>query len=309
MQDPSLHGALTHLCRLCLIPTAALLLLPGADALGQELPGSTGDSWREPLLPGSLNAHRLRCAAISDPSCAANRDCPVRLFRMTTGYLVEPVGVVDPDSASPGAENTALPANDGDGPGKMQVVAGNDNPYFDLRRPGDPGGVGYFRVQSQVQFLDNGKTGATLGLRAATPAGLEYDGLADGPTVVAPNLAWYYDLGDGAALHGFVGKNVRAAGGWTDNLGRNVEYGVAIHRPMPMPDGGVNRSLFLFVQALGRHRPEFLSDSHKSALWEVLPGIHYRLNENWWMSGGVIVPVGTSRSDLGLWQVTCSWQF
>ena len=63
---------------------------------------------------------------------------------------------------------------------------------------GDPGGVGYFRVQSQLQFLDTGKTGCTIGLRAATPAGVEYDGLQDGPTFVAPNLAWHYDLGDGA---------------------------------------------------------------------------------------------------------------
>jgi hypothetical protein len=287
---------------------AVVLLCTGAGVLGQELPRSTGDSWREPLLPGSLNAHRLRCAAISDASCASSRDCPVRLFRMTTGYVTEPVSVPDTDTPAP-ADSAALPANEGETSGKFQVVAGNDNPYFDIRRPGDPGGVGYFRVQSQLQFVDTGRTGCTLGLRAATPAGMEYDGLADGPTVVAPNLAWSYDLGDGTALHGFVGKNVRAGGGWTDNLGRSVEYGVAMQQPLPTPDGGVARNLFLFVQALGRHRPEFQNDLHKSALWEVLPGLHYRLNESWWMSGAVIVPVGTSRSDLGLWQITCSWQF
>jgi hypothetical protein len=156
----------------------------------------------------------------------------------------------------------------------MQVQAGNDNPFFDFRRPGDLGGVGYFKVHGQVQWLDTGKTGCTLGLQAAAPAGLEYDGVQDGPTMLAPNFGWYYDLGDGAALHGYVGKSVRATGGWSDNLGRNVEYGFAVHRPMPLPDGGVARRLFLFVQALGRHRPELLSETRRTALWEVLPGLH-----------------------------------
>src|SRR5439155_15762458 len=162
---------------------------------------------------------------------------PVRLFRMTTGYVLEPVGAVDSETSPPVPDQAILQASDGDGPSRLSIAAGSDNPYFDFRRPGDPGGVGYFRVQSQLQFLDTGKTGCTIGLRAATPAGLEYDGLQDGPTFVVPNLAWHYDLGDGAAIHGFVGKNVRAGGGWTDNLGRNVEYGIAVHRPMPTPDG------------------------------------------------------------------------
>jgi hypothetical protein len=219
------------------------------------------------------------------------------------------VGVIDTESFTPVPDQAAMPTSDGDGPSRLSVIAGNDNPYLDFRRPGDPGGVGYYRVQSQLQFLDTGRTGCTLGFRAATPAGVEYDGLQNGPTFVAPNLAWFYDLGDGAGLHGFVGKNVRAAGDWTDNLGRNVEYGFAVHRPVPTVDGSINRNLFLFVQALGRLRPDFLSESRRPAVWEVLPGLHYRLNDNWWMSGGVIVPVGTSRSDLGSWQVTCSWLF
>src|SRR5262249_51833873 len=137
-------------------------------------------------------------------------------------------------------------ASEADGPGKVQVVAGNDNPYLDFRRPGDPGGVGYFRIHSQVQFLDAGMMGCALGLRAATPAGLEFDGIRDGPTVVAPNLAWFFELGDGAALHCFVGKSVRAGSGWTDNLGRRVEYGLAMHHPVPLLDGSDNRNLFLF---------------------------------------------------------------
>src|SRR5437588_12474992 len=128
MEVPSLHRGFARVRHRMLLP-AAVLLCAGSGALGQELPGSTGDSWREPLLPGSLNAHRLRCAAISDASCAASRDCPVRLFRMPTGYLTEPIIVADPDSAAP-ADNAALPATEGESSGKLQVVAGNDNPYF-----------------------------------------------------------------------------------------------------------------------------------------------------------------------------------
>jgi hypothetical protein len=226
---------------------------------------------------------------------------------MTTGYLSGNVGAIDTDTFGP-VDDPTLPRADADGPGRMSVIAGNDNPYLDFRRPGDPGGVGYFRVNSQLQFIDSGRTGCTVGLRAATPAGLEFDGVQSGPTHVAPNFAWYYDLGDGAGLHGYVGKSVRAAGDWTDTLGRNVEYGLALHHPFPTPDGGISRNLFMFLEALGRVRPDTLSDSRRS-VWELLPGVHYRLSENWWMSGGLIVPVGSSRSDLGTWQVTCSWQF
>jgi hypothetical protein len=287
-----------------------VLLLSTAGAAGQELPQSTGDCWREPILPGSLNALRLRCVPLSEAGSTPSRDAPVRLFRMSTGYLVSPVGIDDSDQSAAAPSSTPIaPSTEADAFSRMQVVAGNDNPYLDFRRPGDPGGVGYLRLQSQMQVVDTGRSGCTLGFRAATPAGLEYDGLPDGPTVVAPNLGWYYDLGEGAGLHGFVGKSVRAGGGWTDSLGRNVEYGVAVHRPVPLLDGGDSRNLFLFVQALGRNRPDFSLDTRKSAQWEVLPGIHWRMNDTWWLSGGVIVPVGTSRSDLGLWQITCSLQF
>jgi hypothetical protein len=227
---------------------------------------------------------------------------------MTTGYLSGSVGFIDPDAAVCPDQAAVLPSDD-DGPSRISVIAGNDNPYLDFRRSGDPGGVGYFRVNSQLQFLDTGRTGCTLGLLAATPAGLEFDGAQSGPTYVAPNFAWYYDLGDGAGLHGFVGKSVRAAGDWTDNPWRNVQYGLAVHRPVPMPDGGAtNRNLFMFLEALGRVRPDSFSDTRRNA-WQVLPGLHYRLSDSWWMSGGLIVPVGSSRSDLGTWQVTCSWQF
>jgi hypothetical protein len=288
---------------------AILILLKVPNGSAQQPCSSLGDVWREPLLPGSLDPLRLRTGGCQANLQASSADARIRLFRMNAGYPVDPVGILDSDSPGSAPDQPRSPESEADLFSRISVAAGNDNPYFDFRRPGDPGGVGYFRVQSQLQFLDTGKTGCTLGLNAAGPAGLEYDGLQDGPTVVFPSLGWYYDLGDGAGLHGFVGKNVRAGGGWTDNLSSNVEFGFALHHPMPSLDGGINRNLFLFVQALGRHHPELANDPRRPSLWEVLPGVHYRLNDNWWMSGGVILPIGSSRSDLGLWQVTCSWQF
>ena len=292
--------------RLCLI---SMIVGPisATVASSQDVLRSCCDSWREPILPGSLNAFRLQATSGNDAADSLSRDSQVRLFHMTTGYLSGSVGFIDTDSQCEPDLATLTPS-DSDGPSRISVIAGNDNPYLDFRRPGDPGGVGYFRVNSQLQFLDNGRTGCTIGLLAATPAGLEFDGVQTGPTYVAPNFAWSYDLGDGAGLHGFVGKSVRAAGDWTDSLGRNVEYGLALHRPVPVPEGATNHNLFMFLEALGRVRPDNLGDSRRNVL-EVLPGLHYRLNENWWMSGGLIVPVGSTRSDLGTWQVTCSWQF
>lgn len=290
------------------IALAGLLLVSGL-AQAQGTASSITNTWREPLLPGALDRIGARFAPSSDvPASCSTRDCRVRLFRMSTGYLVNPVGLDDSDSSAPVRDQPALPASDNDPPGRLQVAAGNDNPFFDFRRPGDLGGVGYFKLHSQVQFLDTGRSACTLGLQAAAPAGLEYDGVQEGPTHVAPNLGWYYDLGDGSGIHGYVGKSVRAAGGWTDTLGRNVEYGLALQRPVPLPDGGVQRNLFMFVEALGRHRPEFGSEK-RSALWDILPGLHWRMSDNWWMSSGIMVPVGSQRSDTGQWRVTCSWQF
>src|SRR5262249_16017338 len=117
---------------------AAALLLSWGSALGQDLPRSTGDCWREPLLPGCLDALRLRCNATSENSPPITRD-NVRLFRMTTGYLADPVGVVDTDPPA-AFDQASLPGSDADGLGRVQVTAGNDNPYLDFRRPGDPGG-------------------------------------------------------------------------------------------------------------------------------------------------------------------------
>ena len=132
----------------------------------------------------------------SSPRPRANR---IQLFRIVPGFLSDPVGLDsdDPRDATPN-----------DGPDWLQVSMGNYNPYFDIRRPGDPGDVGYYKLHSQIQVFDTGATGLTVALQAVTPAGLDQDGVQDGPTVVSPALSLFHTLDDGTGIQGFIGKNM-----------------------------------------------------------------------------------------------------
>jgi len=192
----------------------------------------------------------------------------------------------------------------------IQVAVGNDNPFFDFRRPGDPGGVGYYRLHSQVQVLDNGTTSLAAGLRAVTPAGLDQDGVQNGPTVVSPSMSLYHQLDDGTGLQGFVSRNMHLQ---TANLNeqarRSVEYGVAVQRPLLETGPDNLGNFYIFVEALGRYRYE--DSTGTSAVWEMVPGLHWRMSENLWLSGGVMVPVNQANvsRDAHLWQLTCSFQF
>ena len=88
---------------------------------------------------------------------------------------------------------------------------GNDNPYFDFRRSNDPGGVGYTRVNTQVQLFDTSRTACSVGLQAVTPSGQEFDGLGDkfGTTAVTPGVSLFHMLDDDAtALQAYVGKHM-----------------------------------------------------------------------------------------------------
>ena len=86
-----------------------------------------------------------------------------QLFGITPGFLSDPVGLTDPNDPS-------TPADDS-GPDWLEVTAGNDNPFFDLRSPGDPGGVGFYKLHTQVQLFDSPHTGCTVAVQAVTPAG------------------------------------------------------------------------------------------------------------------------------------------
>jgi hypothetical protein len=284
---------------------ALVSVLYGAAA-GQELPPPTLTPVEQALLPP---AHGSTWWFTPDDS-AAPRKQRLRLFRMPTGFLSDPLGI-DPDND--------LPPTDGDtttggGPDSVnlpvQLGMGNDNPFFDFRRPGDPGGVGFYKWYSQVQVLDTGKSGLTLGFQAVIPAGLEADGVNNGPSFVSPALAWFHELEDGTGFQGFVGKDLRVdQSRWSEHLDRCVQYGMAVHRPLPGFDAGSLPNIHVFVEALGRYRTDADGPQNIRTMWELLPGLHWRVGDGWWLSGGVIVPLNVPRADTKLWQVTCSWQF
>ncbi len=233
----------------------------------------------------------------------ANR---IQLFRIVPGFLSDPVGLDTDDPTD------ATPDN---GPDWLQVSMGNYNPYFDIRRPGDPGTVGYYKLHSQVQVVDTGTTSVALALQAVTPAGFDQDGIQDGPTIVSPSLGLFHTLDDGTGFQGFVSKNMNlATSGVSGSLQRNVQYGVAVQRPVL--DTGPNKigSFYLFVEALGRYRYDATSTSSVNAsaspaIWEMVPGVHWRMTENVWLSGGLLMPVNEQPTATHLWQLTCSFQF
>jgi len=289
---------------------SCLLLLPflSGGAAAQPIPGSPSDLWREPILPRGL---ALESSSQSTDVLSNVRGPSCRLFRMVSAYPYDPVGLESDndtpanDGSAPGASNDREPA----GEARLKVSLGSDNPYFDFRKPGDPGGVGFYRLHSQMLLFENQKTGLSMGLQAVTPAGLEADGVADGPTILSPNFAWFHEIGNGTAIQGFIGKNLRTNSRWSDSLERQINCGLALHRPIISPDNGPGQSVHLFLEALGRYRVDGDPALRPPFNWDILPGVHWRMGDNWWMSGGILMPLGVPRPDAHLWQITCSWQF
>ena len=248
----------------------------------------------EPMGPVEKLAEKplieLPAILLKDLPSGETRATPrVALPGMPAGFLVTPLGLEDDDfGKSKLDEDDPLPG--------ILMQVGNDNPYFDRRWPGQPGGPGYYRVHSQMQMFDLGSTSMCLGLDAWTPAGLQWGGLGNGPTLVKPAFAWFHDLGEGAALQGYVGQNIQANSRWSDSLSDNLEYGMAVQCPCPglcSPGQGV----YFFFQALGRYHEG--NNSDRSTTWQMIPGIHWRLTDSFWMS------LGAARRGL----LTCSWQF
>ena len=162
-----------------------LLLSPCAppSLQAEEAIDWTHDSVLSRTLDQQLNG----AASVLNP-----RNNRIPLFGMTPGFLSDPVGLTDPRDAPSTAEEPA--------PDWFQVTAGNDNPFFDLRNPGDPGGVGFYKVHTQMQLFDSPNTGCAIAVQTVTPAGREFDGVEDGPTVVSPALSLFHALDDGTAI-------------------------------------------------------------------------------------------------------------
>jgi hypothetical protein len=252
--------------------------------------------WREPLLGRSLYP-----LVALDPAPANTPAAPgaprVRLFHMPSGFLYEPLGLDAGDDNLP-ADTPGLSLQGSD-TGPVQVTMGLDNPFFDYRWRNDPGGIGYYKVHSQLQLLGESKTCLSLGLQAVTPAGLETGGIADGPTVFSPTLAWFQELGGGTALQGFVSKNIRARSGWSDDLENGLHYGMAVQCPIPGLCPCPQYGMHFFIEAIGRYRYEGENAPGKPMSWEIIPGIHWRVGEKWWLS------VGAAKTNV----ITCSWRF
>jgi hypothetical protein len=284
----------------CSVLAAAAVMAPAQD-WSVAVPET-----RAPVLPA--NGDWLRWEGPADP--AAARVPRFALLRMPTEHLADPPGLDDDD---PPPDPLAAPPLVDDDPGEnwLEVAMGNDNPYFDFRRRGTPGGVGFYRVHSQVQLFDTGTSGCSFNVQAVTPAGLESDGLRNGATALSPNLAWFQELNDRVALHCFVGKCLLASGTRCDSyVDRSLQYGVALQGPVPLFRPDETPRLQFFVEALGRYRHEDVGNGLGPSALELLPGMHLQLNDNWWISSGVSVPVrATTHAEGGLWQLTWSWRF
>jgi len=272
-------------------------------AFGQAVPNDFDILRQEPVLPRDLGL-----GPTSTQPSAFSRISRVRLFSMPTAAPLSAVDVesdVDPFPAGAGC----APNSDAADEGRVQLAMVAQNPFFDFRRSGDPGGVGYYKLYSQWLLFDTPNTGVSLGLQAVTPAGLEANGLPDGPTYLSPHLAWFYEVAPGTALQGFVGKNVRAREGWSDAPIRGVRYGLALQSPFPGLASDSSSAVHVFLEALGRYRFEGDPSLRTGVNWQLIPGIHWRMAENWWLAGGMLMPLTIPRADSRLWQITCSWQF
>jgi hypothetical protein len=288
--------------RLIILP-ALLLLAICRDSAAQGRPLGPSEFLPEPVLPRDFSIHLERESSEFD---ALMRPAPLHLFSMPTAIPQNPLGLdTDDDLIDPNAMEATPPEDS-----RIQVSVGMHNPFFDFRRRGDPGGVGYYKLYSQALLWDSQKTAFSVGLEAMTPAGLDADGVATGPTHICPNFAWLYDLGGGTALHGFVGQNLRAGAHWDDQLVRSLKYGVALQGPPLGSRCDGNRGVHLFVEALGRYRYEDLATPQRpSHNWEILPGVEWRLNQNWWLSGGFLFPMNDATTDNHRVQINCTLRF
>ena len=236
----------------------------------------------------------------------------IRLFRITPGFLSDPVGLSDADDPlSPGA---ASDPNRRRPPTLNGLADGDDGQRQPLLRPAAAGRPrrrrAITRSTARCSSSIRRTPAARSALQAVTPAGRENNGVDDGPTVVSPQFSLFQSLDDGTAIQGFVGKHVNCNPRWTSQLDQAVQYGMALQRPVvtSRPDHG--GSVYVFVEALGRYHYDTTTAATPLSALDVLPGVQWQLAPNWWMSGGLVVPMtAADRTESNQWQITCSFQF
>ena len=103
-------------------------------------------------------------------------------------------------------------------------------------------------------------------------------------------------------------KFLRANSAWRDGvIEGGFQYGVALQQPLSVVASDPGKGLFLFVEAQSRWSDR---DPAATRSWELVPGLHYRVSDNWWMSGGVLLPFGPTRDgSAGHWHLSCQWQY
>ncbi len=163
------------------------------------------------------------------PATTWTRSNRIALFRITPGFLTEPVTL---DLDDPPSGDSSTPVETDSGPSWLQVSFGGDNPFLDLRQRGDPGGVGYYQLFSQCQLVDTTSTACAVNVKAVSPAGRDMNGVASGPTFVAPELSFFQALDDDLAFQAFVGKKVRLDLHAQGPLQNSVECGMGVNRPL-----------------------------------------------------------------------------
>jgi hypothetical protein len=274
----------------------AFVLLLGAAAVRADLPAiDARELWRSSAF-GSELVTAWRDGREVAAGVAVPRSPRIRLSRIMPGLLTENTPA---ESFWEGAVDQSAAGLRGTETSTLQVLVHSDNPFFDLRWPGELGGPGYYRVESALKLLELGNTHLCLGLLAFAPAGRDVGGDPDAPSRLLPSVAFFQDLGNGAALQGFVGQNVFSDGRLSGATGGPLEYGLAVQCPLPWFDFKQGRGIFVFVQTLGRLQHDYDRLIGKAPNWELVPGIHWRFGESGWFS------LGASRTTL----FTCFWKF
>ena len=233
--------------------------------------------------------------SLLEAAATPTRTPRLQMFRMPSGFVVTPLGLVAEDDPPP--EDPFAKADDDSN--VVQITYGNHVPYLDMPKRGDPGGIGYYRIYSQVQLLDAGSTNVGLALHAVTPMGVQSGGVRNGSTVLSPALACFHDLGDGAAVHAYVGEQIAANSRWRDQVHAGFRCGLAVQHAVPFTSFSADQGMFVFVQALGQYRPDSSRTDVRSTSWDLIPGVQYRMNNACWMS------MGLSRYQF----MSCVWQY
>jgi hypothetical protein len=282
------HSALSLALLVCLLGRAS----SSAQDVAGDATLSADSLWQLPAAGAAQGA-------------SANRSPRVRLFRIAPAFQAEPLGLYEAEELPGVTPRSEVEQAPDEGPDWLQIWMGSDNPYLDFRQPGDPGGLGFYRIYTQMQLFETASSGCALNMQAVTPAGIQYWGLPNGVTVFTPTLSFYHAVNPGMTLQGFVGKNLPVSdAGLAPCLQRRVECGVGVQQALNR-DG-----LYLSLEGLAQTPADHRALEMPPAL-QVLPGMQWQVDEGWWLSSGVLMPTGISplHHPPGRWQMTCLFQF